>query len=250
MRSRTLFTLLTLVLTTASCARTTFESSSINGNSSTGAGSNDNGGTDTPPVVNPPDTNHKFTPLAWEATVSGSKAWSDWIYKVISEEFPEMLGQNVASDVETFCPKYRSLNDNERMNFWGQLLAGMAKFESGWKPTTYYVETTMGTDPITGRQIASEGLLQLSYQDENNYKFECGFDWSKDKNYSNTDARKTILSPYNNLRCGIMILSRQLTRKGAIALSSGPYWSVIKLGGTYNKISEISAITKSLPFCK
>ena len=248
MKSLTLLAFLALALATSSCARTSFNTG-VNDNNSGSNNSGSTGNTNTPPVTTP-DTNFKFTPLAWESSVAGSKAWSDWIYKVISEEFPQMLGQNVASDVETFCPKYRSLSDNERLNFWGQLLAGMAKFESGWKPTTYYVESTMGTDPVTGRQIASEGLLQLSYQDENNYKFECNFDWEKDKNYSNTDARKTILNPYHNLRCGIMIMSRQLARKGAIAVSSGPYWSVIKLGGTYNKIPQIAAYTKSLPFCQ
>ena len=48
------------------------------------------------------------------------------------------------------------------------------------------VETTMGADSVTGKQVASEGLLQLSYQDIPNYgallKYPaCKIDWQKDK---------------------------------------------------------------------
>jgi hypothetical protein len=68
------------------------------------------------------------------------------------------------------------------------------------------IETTMGTDPVTGKQVASEGLLQLSYQDVPNYgsvlKYPlCKIQWSKDKSLSVTDPKKTILDPYINLEC-------------------------------------------------
>ncbi len=230
-----------------SCAKTEFESASshsaTNGNGATGT-------TEDPPTEIPPESTYKPQALAWESKVSGSAAWSQAIYDVIQSEEPQMLGQNVADDVETYCPKYRSLSDDQRLNFWGQLFAAVAKYESGWKPTSRMVETTMGTDPLTGRQVASEGLLQLSYQDERSYKFDCGFDWTKDKALSDTDPRKTIFDPENNLRCGIKIMARQLKNKRAIGLTSGVYWAVLKIGGKYTKISEISAITKTLKFCK
>ena len=195
-------------------------------------------------------TTFKPEPLAWESKAPGSSDWSQAIYSVIKTEEPQMLGQNVADDVETYCPKYRSLNDNQRLNFWGQLFAGMAKYESGWKPSSRMTETTMGIDPYTGRQVASEGLLQLSYQDETSYNLDCGFDWSRDKYLSDSDPQKTIFSPQNNLRCGIKIMARQLKNKRAIGLTSGVYWSVLKIGGKYTQIPGISAITKSLTFCE
>jgi hypothetical protein len=190
-----------------------------------------------------------FEPLAWESKVKGSSTWSRTVYQVIQNEEPQMLGQNVADDVELFCPKYKLLSDKQRLNFWGQLLAGMSKFESSWKTTSYYVETTMGLDPITGRQVASEGLLQLSYQDEKSYNFDCGFDWSIDQAFTNIDPRKTIFNPHNNLRCGVKILARQLNRQRAISTTSGVYWAVLKKNGTYTKVPEIAAITKQLSFC-
>ena len=240
-----------------SCAKTGFQSANYNSvDTSNGAnGNTDNGpGTVTPPVTEPPvatnPSGYKPQPLAWEAKVSGSATWSQHIYNVIKAEEPQMLGQNVADDVETYCPKYRSLSDNQRLNFWGQLFAAVAKYESAWKPSSRMVETTMGIDPYTGRQVASEGLLQLSYQDERSYNLDCGFDWTKDKLLSDTDPKKTIFDPKNNLRCGIKIMARQLKNKRAIGLTSGVYWAVLKIGGKYTQIAGISAITKTLTFCK
>lgn len=96
----------------------------------------------------------------------------------------------------------------------------------------------MGTDPVTGRQVASEGLLQLSYQDVQWAPY-CEFDWSVDKKYSDTDARKSIFDPEKITEdCGIQILDRQVAKKSNIALSSGVYWAVLKIGGKYRGIAR------------
>jgi hypothetical protein len=201
---------------------------------------------------NPTEENdaNKFEPLIWESTVKEAKSWSNTIYSVIQTEESQMLGQNIADDLGVFCPKYQSLNDSQRLNFWGMLIVGISKFESNWNPATYYVETNMGKDPVTGRQVASEGLLQLSYQDQKTYNLNCGFNWALDKNYSSKDPRKTILDPVKNLRCGIKILAQQLKNQRAIIVSESAYWAVIKKGGAYSKIREIAAITKKLSFCQ
>lgn len=206
------------------------------------------GGTGTTPLPTAPNTSMK--PLAWESTVKNSNLWSSYIYSVISLEEPQMLADGAATDVTLFCPKYNQLDTNQRLNFWGQLFAGMTKFESGWKPTSYYVETTMGIDPITGRQVASEGLLQLSYQDGPNYGIDaCNFDWNTDKAYSNSDSRKSIFDPFKNLRCGVKIMAKLLKKKQAISFSSGVYWAVLRQGGAYTQVPGIAQITKSLSFC-
>lgn len=241
---RLYFLALFSILMLQGCSQANFQSQ-LNMSSQLFPDSGQTGAGDSPTV---PSEN--FEPLAWESKVKGSTSWSTTVYQVIQTEEPQMLGQNVADDVELFCPNYKSLSDKQRLNFWGQLLAGMSKFESSWKPASYYVETTMGLDPITGRQVASEGLLQLSYQDEKSYKIDCGFDWSLDQVFTNTDPRKTIFNPHNNLRCGIKILARQLNRQRAISTTTGVYWAVLKKNGTYTKVPEISAITKQLSFCK
>ena len=106
----------------------------------------------------------------------------------------------------------------------------------------------MGEDPVTGQQVHSEGLLQLSYQDGRSWDF-CKFDWGKDQHLSPTDPRKSIFDPYINLTCGLGILSRQIRRHGRIVLGKGAYWAVIKSTNKRNRIAEIRQIVQGLPFC-
>lgn len=107
----------------------------------------------------------------------------------------------------------------------------------------------MGTDAVTGAQVYSEGLLQMSYQDTQWYTF-CEFDWSKDRNLSATDPRKTIFDPKKNLACGLRVLANQIAKKGLIAVTSGTYWAVITPGNKYNKLAEIRALVAKSPGCQ
>ncbi len=199
--------------------------------------------------------NHNAEPLAWELdpkTRSKFNTWSKMIYQIIQKQTPEILGQNVADDVEFFCPKYRTLKDSQRLNFWAQLFVGIAKFESSWNPTSSSTEYLMsGTDSVTGRRIVSEGLLQISYQDEKNYQIKCGFNWEKDKKLSKHDPKKTILDPYLNLNCGIQIFAQQLKRIHRIVAKEhrSLYWAVL-YNGRSNKIKDVAKITNTLTFCK
>jgi len=213
-------------------------------------------GTPTPDDDNdiPPDTNQPdaYVPLKWESSVKDSALWSLMLYRYIQVDQPALLNTSV-SDIAKFCPRYESLADVQKINFWGQLIAAIASFESGWNPAARYVETSMDDDAVTGDQIVSEGLLQLSYQDSKFTSAYCKFDWAVDKilNMKNPkDPRKTIFNPFRNLRCGLGILAKQIKNKKSIAVDSGAYWSVIKLGSSHQKIDQIAAITKSLSFCQ
>lgn len=224
---------------------------------STGASNNPNNGSQTtpdpePPVISPPPPRQPAAeakyPLLWEAKVKGSAAWSEYVYKVIREEEANRLMQG-SDDMAKFCPRYNTLTNEERVNFWGLLISAITKYESAYSPVSRMRETTMGTDPVTGQPVYSEGLLQLSYQDTQ-WASYCEFDWSKDKNLSPTDPRKTILDPYKNLRCGIKIFARQVANKGLISVKSGAYWAVLIPGGKYTKVDEIAALTKKMPGCQ
>lgn len=160
-----------------------------------------------------------------------------------------------AADVASFCPSFGELNTVNKENFWIQLIASIVRYESNYKPDARYVETTMGKDPVTGQQVVSEGLLQLSYQDEPNYRNKipsgtCDFDYQSDRDYPNRDLRRTILNPKINLTCGVAILDYQIRRYEKIAISSGAYWAVIKTTSRYNRLSQIRQMTKSLKFCQ
>ncbi len=184
-------------------------------------------------------------PLLWEAVKPSHKAWSDHTYTVLNTQAQAISN---AQDMDRFCPMYAELTTNQKLNAVGMLISAIVRYESNFNPTTRFHETTMGTDPVTGLPVYSEGLMQLSYQDTLNWKF-CDFDWGQDKNLSPTDPRKTILDPYKNLSCGIRILARQVERRGKIVIDKGAYWAVIKEGGRYEKIDQIAALVSSLDFC-
>jgi hypothetical protein len=196
--------------------------------------------------VTPPPAAYQMVPLTWESSVAGSQQWSNYLFNLILTQSPALM--NGATDVTLFCSNYAALSNDQRANFWAYLLSEVALYESADNPINRYVETTMGTDPVTGKQVVSEGLLQLSYQDQLNYPF-CVFDWAADSKLSPTDPNKTILEPYINLHCGALILNQQVQKHGAIAISSGAYWSTLKLGSQYNKLAQIESATQKLPFC-
>jgi hypothetical protein len=187
-------------------------------------------------------------PLLWEGKTKDGVLWSSFVYQIIGNSAAAQFLPG-AADVADFCPAYASASNPEKVNFWGFLVSAVAKYESAFKPTDRYMEGGLGTDPITKLPVYSEGLLQLSYQDIQPYPF-CEFNWAADRLLAPNDPKKTILDPFKNLECGIKILANQIEKKGKIALSSGVYWSTLKLNGTYSKVPQIQAMTKVLPFCK
>jgi hypothetical protein len=188
----------------------------------------------------------EYSKLSWEYKVVEAKDWSTFVFEKVESLFDKF---SQCEDISWFRPDYSSLTKKQQINVWGELISAICKFESGWKPWSYMVETTMSTDPITGKQVKSEGLMQLSYQDEKNYsKLTCRFDWEADKNKADNDKTRTILDPIINLEFGIQILARQIERTHKIALESGVYWAVLKLNGRYSKLPEIIKMVKFLNF--
>jgi len=203
------------------------------------------------PIEDQPAT--EYGTLSWEKNHAERKPWSDFVFGLFSEELFSSFDS--AKDAKRICPRYAELTKTERVLIWGELISAMAYFESGWKPTSRMTETTMGIDPVTGKQVESEGLLQLSYQDVPNYgsvlKFPaCKIDWQKDKFLSAIDPKKTILNPYINLECGLRILGNQIKKKGSVILPSGVYWSVLKEGGRYSKVESIIDMIKKTDLCR
>jgi hypothetical protein len=83
-------------------------------------------------------------------------------------------------------------------------------------------------DDVTRRLVRSEGLLQLTYEDQKRYG--CDFDWDADKTLKADDPGKTILQPKNNLECGVKILDNQIIEQRKALLSPTGYWSTLRPG--------------------
>lgn len=201
--------------------------------------------TPTPILENTPTPTPQIPVDIYPVLTWNKPEWTTYLVKSIKSDFGVI---SKAKDLPELYPGYEKLNDEQKVNVIAELLVQVMKYESNWKPDCYYVESTMGIDPITGRQVASEGLFQLSYQDQKNYikYFDCGFDWSKDKLLKNNDPKKTIFDPEKNIKCGVKILARQVEKYGSITISKGAYWSTLKIDGRHSKIDKIKVSLKGL----
>lgn len=219
-----------------------------NGDTEQGTPAPTNPGTSHPSEPSTPSASYVYYPPPWDKARKEAAEWSQYIIELQKTVLTRL--KDGSEDVEDFCPNFFKMNNDERANFWAVLASGIAKFESSYNPVSRYVESTMGTDPITGRQVASEGLLQLSYQDGRSYSFCNEFTWSVDKAYTDKDPRKSIFDPKKNLKCGMQILQNQIRITGLIAPARGNYWAVLIPGGKYSSVQSIQAITRAMPACK
>lgn len=190
--------------------------------------------------------------LSWEKNHPERKKWSEFVFEFLNAEMIEIFDS--AKDARRICPKYEALSKEQRISVWSELISAVTYYESGWNPASRMIETTMGIDPVTKKQVASEGLLQLSYQDVPNYgsvlKFPlCRIEWQKDKGLDVKDVKKTIFDPLINLECGIRIMANQIKKKGSVILENGVYWAVLRDGGKYSKVSAILGMVKQTGLC-
>jgi hypothetical protein len=187
-----------------------------------------------------------YSSLSWEYHHPERSSWTDHAIRYIESVWPKL---KKATDITVIRPDYNNLNKKQQINIWAELISAIALPESSWKLNSWMVETTQGNDVITGKPVRSEGLLQLSYQDKRSYPhLPCRFDWHKDKNLGENDITKTIFQPDVNLEMGINILAHQIERKGKILLESGVYWAVMKIGGKFQKIKQITTMVQNLSF--
>lgn len=167
--------------------------------------------------------------------------WSAHLQKKVDQYWPDL---SKAKDIERLCPNYSKLDEAKKKAVFSEMFIAVMFFESAWNPLSRYQESTMGKDPVTGKPVYSEGLFQMSYQDEPWAK--CGFDWSLDNYLDDIDPKKTILDPFINMSCGVKVMARQIKLKNKIILAKGEgaYWAVILDGGRYQRIDEIAKMVK------
>lgn len=185
--------------------------------------------------------------LSWESTPSRS-AWSKTLMEIINQEWGRI---EQASDMNIFCPKYYGLSEETKKIAFAEVIVWTSFYESTWNQIAWMTESSMGIDAITKRQVRSEGLMQMSYQDTQWAKY-CEFDWSLDKYLDENDYKKTIFDPHKNLKCAVQVMSRQIARTKKIVLPRGHYWAVLRdpTLGRYSKVYEISSrVSKQLKDC-
>lgn len=187
--------------------------------------------------------------LSWENTTAAHPeraAWSDELMKLVKDN-KALFDQ--AGDLSSFCPKYKTLKEEDQIKAIAELVVGVIYYESGFSPVSRMEETTMGTDPVTKLHVFSEGLLQLSYQDKRWAPY-CRFDWEADKKIAATDPKRTILDPIVNLDCGVVIMAKQAAKQKNLAVQKGNYWAVLKPASKHGTVDKIAArVQKYVSVC-
>ena len=121
------------------------------------------------------------------------------------------------------------MSDADKRAFWAYTFQALAGAEAGLKPTTNVRHTEPEVaveDTVTKRTVRQEGLLQLTYMDAKRYG--CDFDWEQDKALAEKDPAKTILTPRNNLLCGVKIMENQMLTQRRPLLSQSSYWVTLR----------------------
>jgi hypothetical protein len=176
------------------------------------------------------------------------------------------------SDLSGTCPRYNSLTATQRKIFWALMFASIAEYESGKNPQScfresmfsgvdennaYYTRQWEGMEskptqslstwltrchaPQRSPDVYSEGLLQLSYGDEEGTP-TCEI----------LRSLNNIRDPRVNLQCGAYIMSGLVARHHRLFLKPGPaYWSVLFPGKETRVLTHFNNLAgTALSFCQ
>jgi hypothetical protein len=173
------------------------------------------------------------TPLAIEkAKLDDDTTWNPQWDQVVEQAIPkEMLSTQVPRDVRRFCPHFYQMAEVDKRAFWAYFFQALASAEAGLNPQSNVRHTepeVARVDGVSHQMIHSQGLLQLTYEDQKRYG--CDFDWAADRHLPSHDPGKTILTPENNLRCGINILNNQIIVQRKPIFTRTSYWSTLQPG--------------------
>ncbi len=179
------------------------------------------------------------TPIAEKkAELGDDQTWKPEWDKVIEEGLlPDLLSPKVAKAVKQFCPRFNSIGEPDKRAYWAYFFQALAGAEAGLLPTMNVRHDNSEeavVDDVTNRTVRQQGLLQLTYMDQERYG--CDFDWEKDKKLEEHDPAKTILQPRNNLLCGVAIIKNQLIDQHKPLLSRTSYWSTLQPGSVGVKV--------------
>ena len=192
-----------------------------------------------PPLAQPELKFAPATPIAEKkAELGDDQTWNlEWDLWIEDALPPDFLTAKVAKAVKPLCPRFTALSEGDKRAFWAYFFQALAGAEAGLVPTrdVRHMDPVLQVkDDVTHRMIRQEGLLQLTYMDQERYG--CDFDWEKDKDLDVHDPNKTILQPRNNLLCGVNIIRNQLIDQHKPLLSSTSYFATLQPGTVSVKV--------------
>lgn len=171
--------------------------------------------------------------------------WSSITVSAIESSGQDMVLMEKPDDASSFCPRFKHLSYEQRIQFYLMLISSMARYESGFRPHLKYVESFKDRK---GRSIVSRGLLQMSLESAKAYGCEL-------------QGADDLHNPQKNLSCGVKILNRWIAKDRKIGsyavlpttgeakhLGGNRYWAVLRKKKWGRE--KIQAKTLALDFCK
>jgi Transglycosylase SLT domain len=172
------------------------------------------------------------TPLDVKKAELGGTTWDPQWDGVVEKAVPaDLLSAQAARAVRMYCPRFAEATEAEKREFWAYTFQAIAAAEAGLNPTAdvHHLQAPVNVvDPVTKRPARQEGLMQVKYEDAQRYG--CDFDWEKDRTLPVKDPGRTILSPENNLGCGVKIMENQIVTQGKPLVSRTSYWATLQPG--------------------
>lgn len=164
--------------------------------------------------------------------------WTRYLNEQVDIRFADF---NKARDINLYCPNYKKLDHSHQVLVWSTLAVAIAKFESNYKPTTVYQEST-GQDSI--------GLFQMSYGD--------GHSCPPNK------AAGLLTDPLVNIKCAVSAMADFVGKDGVVASGGyikygapppygmARYWSVLRVPDKKSKhhLAAIKNLTSLSDGCK
>jgi hypothetical protein len=192
-------------------------------------------GPDLPSIDTPTSTNGPWNfAVSWENATWPSE-WTSYAASAVERYAPNLLQSDFLprEEIKKLCPRFFDSPLSERKAFWALFIASIAYPESAYNPRARYMEPP----PLSKW---SEGLLQLSTDDYVGHGNLCNFMKNPER----------ILNPFENIRCGVVILKNQIAVRKTLWPATYYYWSVL----TTRKSSVVREVfranaKKQLSYC-
>ena len=175
------------------------------------------------------DNTPKKDPGGWKPE------WSQYIKNAYYNRPDLEASFDQAKDIKTLRPDWFTLSTAQKCEVLAAFWKAIALYESDYNPKCASVD--VGTP--NNKDTWSIGLLQMSVIDQSNYGLRLGYNYN------------TLLEPTNNLYLGMLVMDKQLKRRGRIFIPQGDigtYWATIHPGGRYDKSSQIIKLVQAVKF--
>jgi hypothetical protein len=192
-----------------------------------------------PPKDAPPPPVMEGPALPWK-----QPTWDPVLYAEIEKHFPQL--DKAATDMQRFCPKYKSLDHQGRVVAFAHFFVALSFRESSYNPR----ESAVDVGEPGKRDTFSVGLFSMSATDQKNYGLPMGYTY------------EDLLMYGPNIKLALAVSAKLVGNSGIIAAgcnnanarSMAAYFSTLRTNDCgdpkYHKLAEIVAQAKRAPGCQ